>query len=451
MNAYASQGIRKANAEIADFTRTRTARSSAPIIQAKTACGCGGRCPRCRQETNQENPVLQKKLHIGAVNDPFELEADRIADKISETSNNGTLRANAPQHIQRVSTSKTAQPGKAPPSTDKVLASSGKPLERNLKQEMEQHFSHDFSKVKIHSDSEAAQSANDFNAEAYTAGNSIAFGAGKFAPDTKTGRHLLAHELTHVVQQSASGTMLQRQTPPATTSPWRTSGTECERPSHANTDFPLTHITRVNVDLSAQQLSLVWNNPSSLNLPAGPYDISAGAGLCCRDCNNETASQTSGSLCTPKGTFRVHSKACVLSNTSWAKNPTYFSRPGIAIHAGPIPGYPASHGCVRTTEEASEIIHDNTVYSASYAADEERGLPDRRTEIQVGGTWSGSYCYPSSSADRVSRADRCRSGGKSSGSKKSADSSDSGEMDIDAPTLAGPESNAMDADGAGPA
>lgn len=449
MNAYARQGPGKTSTEISDSTRTGKIRSNAPIIQAKTACGCGGRCPRCSQETNRENPALQKKLHVGAVNDPYEQEADRIADKISETSSNDAIHTNAPLRIQRISTGKNGAPSIAPASTDSVLASQGKPLEKNLKQDMEQRFNHDFSKVKIHSDAQAAQSATDINAEAYTAGNNIAFAAGKFTPDTKTGRHLLAHELTHVVQQSASGTMLQRQTPPATTSPWRTSGTECGRPSHTNTDFPTTHITRVNVDLSAQQLSLVWDNPSSLNLPTGPYDISAGAGLCCRDCNNETASQTSGSLCTPKGTFRVHNKGCVLSSATWAKNPTYFSRAGIAIHAGPIPGYPASHGCVRTTEEASEIIHDNTIFSASFAADEERGLPDRRSEIQVSGTWSGSYCYPSSDADRVSRADRCRSSGKSSGSKKSADSTDSRESGIDTPTA--PELNAMDADGAGPA
>ncbi|MGH8050921.1 MAG: eCIS core domain-containing protein [Arenimonas sp.] len=450
MNSYASRSIGKANAEITDATRTRTVRTSTPFIQAKTACGCGGRCPRCNQEANNENPVLQKKLQIGAANDPYELEADRIADKISETPASDAIHANAPLHIQRISASKTAQPGNAPPSTDKVLASSGKPLEINLKQQMEQHFSHDFSKVKIHSDSEAAQSANEINADAYTAGNSIAFAAGKFAPDTKNGRHLLAHELTHVVQQSASGTMLQRQTPsPPATSPWRTSGTICERPSHENTDFPTTHITRVSVDLSAQQLSLTWDNPSSLNLPTGPYDISAGAGLCCRNCDDETASQTSGSLCTPKGTFRVHSKGCVLSSTSWAKNPTYFSRAGIAIHAGPIPGFPASHGCVRTTEEASEIIHDNSVYSASYAADEERGLLDRRTEIQVSGTWSGSQCYPSSSADRVSRASRCSSG-KSSGSKRSGENSDSDGPGITAPTAVGLESAATETDGAGP-
>lgn len=451
MNSYASQGIGKTNTEIGGSIRPGKVRSSTPIVQAKTACGCGGRCPRCSKDADEGNPLLQKKLQVGAVNDPYEQEADRIAAKISEAPQNDDIRTNAPLHIQRISTSKNGATSLAPASTDKVLASQGKPLEQNLKQNMERHFNHDFSNVKIHSGTEAAKSASDINAEAYTAGNNIAFGAGKFAPDTKTGRHLLAHELTHVVQQSSSGTMLQRQTPPTTTSPWRTSGTECERPSHANTDFPTTHITRVNVDLSAQELSLVWNNPSSLNLPTGPYDISAGAGLCCRDCNNETASQTAGSLCTPKGTFRVHSKSCVLSNTSWAKNPTYFSRAGIAIHAGPIPGYPASHGCVRTTEEASEIIHDNTVYSASYAADEERGLPDRRSEIQVSGTWSGSYCYPSSSADRVSRADRCRSSGKSSGSKKSADNSDSGESGMDLATPASVESNAIDVDGAGPA
>jgi uncharacterized protein DUF4157 len=67
---------------------------------------------------------------------------------------------------------------------------------------MEQRFRHDFSRVRVHTGEAAEQSARDVNANAYTVGHNIVFGGGRFAPETNEGRRLIAHELTHVVQQS---------------------------------------------------------------------------------------------------------------------------------------------------------------------------------------------------------------------------------------------------------
>ena len=69
---------------------------------------------------------------------------------------------------------------------------------------MEQRFGHDFSKVRVHSGAPAEMSARDMNAHAYTVGHHIVFAAGQFAPGTQAGQRLIAHELTHVVQQSGS-------------------------------------------------------------------------------------------------------------------------------------------------------------------------------------------------------------------------------------------------------
>ena len=91
----------------------------------------------------------------------------------------------------------------APASVDQALASPGRPLEPALRQDMEQRFGYDFSAVRVHSGAAAEQSARDVNANAYTVGHNIVFGAGRFAPGTHEGRRLLAHELTHVVQQSS--------------------------------------------------------------------------------------------------------------------------------------------------------------------------------------------------------------------------------------------------------
>jgi hypothetical protein len=146
--------------------------------------------------------VLQKKLSIGTNNDPLEQEADRVADQVLSSPMDSSISHSAPR-IQRFalhaaeSTNDTA-----PSSVDNVLASSGRPLEPPIKNDMSQRFGHDFSDVRVHSGAAAQQSARDVNANAYTVGNNIVFGAGHYAPTTHQGKRLLAHELTHVVQQS---------------------------------------------------------------------------------------------------------------------------------------------------------------------------------------------------------------------------------------------------------
>lgn len=126
-------------------------------IQRKPSCPCGGGCPRCRG-------VIQAKLMINEPGDIYEQEADRVAD----------------------------------------LASPGRPLEPVLRQDMEQRFGYDFSRVRVHSSAVAGQSAREVNANAYTVGHNIVFSAGRFAPGTNEGRRLIAHELTHVMQQSGA-------------------------------------------------------------------------------------------------------------------------------------------------------------------------------------------------------------------------------------------------------
>ena len=91
-----------------------------------------------------------------------------------------------------------------------VLRSSGQPLDPVTRNFMESRFGHDFSEVRLHTDSNAAKSARSINAHAYTAGQNIVFGSDRFKPDTKSGRRLLAHELTHVIQQDSSNAVLQR-------------------------------------------------------------------------------------------------------------------------------------------------------------------------------------------------------------------------------------------------
>jgi outer membrane protein OmpA-like peptidoglycan-associated protein len=94
-----------------------------------------------------------------------------------------------------------------PPIVGETLRTPGQSLDPQTRAFFESRFAHDFSGVRVHTDSRAAQSARAVNALAYTAGKHIAFAPHQFSPSTDAGRRLLAHELTHVVQQpSASGT-----------------------------------------------------------------------------------------------------------------------------------------------------------------------------------------------------------------------------------------------------
>ena len=144
---------------------------------------------------------MQRKLAIGASNDPLEQEADRVADQVLAAPAQSAVGGAAPR-IQRFTGQAKAGADTAPASVDRVLASSGRPLDPALQQDMGQRFGHDFSRVRVHSGSDAEQSARDVSANAYTVGRDIVFGAGRFAPETHEGRRLIAHELTHVVQQS---------------------------------------------------------------------------------------------------------------------------------------------------------------------------------------------------------------------------------------------------------
>lgn len=104
------------------------------------------------------------------------------------------------QLMQRHSTAQ-AGPSTVPPIVHEVLHSSGQPLDANTRSFMEQRFNHDFSQIRIHTDARAAESAQAVNAQAYTVGQNIVFDARFYSPVTRVGRKLLAHELTHTIQQ----------------------------------------------------------------------------------------------------------------------------------------------------------------------------------------------------------------------------------------------------------
>ncbi len=109
--------------------------------------------------------------------------------------------------LQRVAIS-AAPAHSVPPIVHDVLRSPGQSLDSGTRSFMESRFGHDFSGVRIHTDGQAAASARAVNALAYTVGRDVVFGSGQYLPGTMAGKRLLAHELTHVVQQGRGGSSL---------------------------------------------------------------------------------------------------------------------------------------------------------------------------------------------------------------------------------------------------
>jgi hypothetical protein len=116
-------------------------------------CQCGGRCARCRAEARLASRDRQEPTPVSAV-------------------------------------------------VSGVLRSTGEPIQPQLRATMEEAFGQDFSRVRVHTDARAAESARALDASAYTLGSQVVFAAGRYETTTAGGRRLLAHELAHVVQQA---------------------------------------------------------------------------------------------------------------------------------------------------------------------------------------------------------------------------------------------------------
>ncbi|HEV2273272.1 MAG TPA: DUF4157 domain-containing protein, partial [Acidobacteriaceae bacterium] len=135
--------------------------------------------------------AIQTRLAIGAVDDPLEAEADRVAGQV--------LRL--PQPAESGAAAESWQPRGPAERSSGEPSSAGRPLDPATRAFFEPRFGYDFSQVRIHSGEQAAESARSIGALAYTAGAEIAFDRTLYQPGTGEGRRLLAHELTHVVQQ----------------------------------------------------------------------------------------------------------------------------------------------------------------------------------------------------------------------------------------------------------
>lgn len=200
--------------------------------------------------------AVRAKLAVSEPGDAVEREADAVADNVmrmASSADNHPTGVNAPAasvstgSTPRLRKAKSASPTQPAPETlsratndgasdqgastqarsaQDLIAQlgSGNPLDEDTRAFFEQRMNADFSQVLIHADEASDHAAKSINARAFTTGQHIAFAEGEFHPETPEGRHLLAHELAHIVQQSGSNTQSLMRC--GTTSPTETAASE---------------------------------------------------------------------------------------------------------------------------------------------------------------------------------------------------------------------------------
>jgi hypothetical protein len=380
-----------------------------PLLQRK--CACGGSCPRC------QDALLQPKLTLSEPGDRYEQEADRVAEqvmRIPEPSIQPQIEPEAAERmvqrqeianqitplVQRQVLPEEQEDGEETLVDDTSLAEDeediepdetgmpkrengvagltsvdtsnihiprglGHPLTTDTRDFMEQRFGYDFSQVRVHTDPVAEKSAQQLKARAYTVRENIYFNQGQYTPESGEGRKLLAHELTHVIQQSARSSLLeqsvQRQpSDPSQASKGKKKGggnvcsagdcpqgkqkkvvrDDCSEGEPADKD---RFITELNVSLSAQKVEVVWSDGTTEQWDCSP-----------------------NSSVTPTGTDVVGVK-CSINHTNKKKDGmawfTGFKSEGLRIgfHDSQRVGKGIhSHGCVRVCCDKAKIINQNT-------------------------------------------------------------------------------------------
>ena len=201
----------------------------AGMLQRQCACGgiagLSGTCADCQQKKLLGKP-LQAKLRINEPGDVYEQEADQVAEQVMRIPDavvTKSIHDPRSQLVRRRATSVGTGVTEAPSIVHDVWnsRSPGQPLDAAMRAFFEPRFGHDFGNVRVHVDDNARESARAVDALAYTVGRDVVFASGQYAPAAPAGRKLIAHELSHVVQQRSAGTehRLQRATgnEPATT------------------------------------------------------------------------------------------------------------------------------------------------------------------------------------------------------------------------------------------
>ena len=271
--------------------------SSVPAL-VQRECACGGpagfddQCENCRGEDLAGQAALQPKLRIGPADDQYERQADRVADTVmrmpaagapgfsieritplvqrqpveeeEEMLQASVLQRQEEEEEELQAKRATRETGSPAPALAGTTGSPGRPLPPSERRFFEPRLGFDFSGVRVHTDSAAAASASAVGARAYTVGRDVVFGSGQWSPGTTEGRRLIAHELTHVVQQGTSQgrvNRIQRQPVNCTnavtgTAPNRRPVDELGEAHRLALDWTRTALAQVDAVLAGQRVPM---------------------------------------------------------------------------------------------------------------------------------------------------------------------------------------------------
>lgn len=165
----------------------------------------------------ESGSFIQGKLTIGSVDDPLEQEAESTADKVTRMTENHFIqrkcvhceedeikRSPSPSFVQMKGGGISGEVGNEIASQINASQGQGSGLSSPVRSFMETRFKADFSQVKIHTGERSVQLSRELNAKAFTVGNDIYFNEGQYKPQSEEGKHLIAHELTHTLQQNGT-------------------------------------------------------------------------------------------------------------------------------------------------------------------------------------------------------------------------------------------------------
>jgi hypothetical protein len=195
---------------IADQVMQISKTTAAPTHVQRLCSGC-----EADKKEREDDPTLRKTLGKGDEDD--EMLALLLPARAAGSVDSGPAREEKVAKrgvgiLRKRSAPETTDESEAsiaPPVLQQVLRSGGQPLEHGTRAFMEARFGHDFSRVRVHTDRDAVASATSLQALAYTVGQDIVFGRGQYEPGSERGKRLLAHELTHVIQQGSAAPLRQ--------------------------------------------------------------------------------------------------------------------------------------------------------------------------------------------------------------------------------------------------
>jgi hypothetical protein len=385
------------------------------MVQRKCACGGPtGECAECKAK-RERDLWGQAKLTISQPDDRYEREADHVAAEVmdlgrgnpgvfqlqsisrcaikpsllvqrqddeivddeqeaSVEQNNDRAFNDVGDEEDQIIADETGMPKResgvssSQTSSITIPAGGGQPLDPDARLFMEQRIGHDFSRVRIHTDAEAVSSARQLRAHAYTVGPNIYFNANRYNPRNTEGLKLLAHELTHVVQQTGhhpAKPQVQRQKSgakkkapacsgecAAAKAPVHRGGCQTGAPPNQN-DF-LRHL---EVSRSAHTVDLTWG-PDNRSLPATKTAQ--------WPCSPSTKYGPHGKVPTPLGPDTVGLKCDSCHTNRYGDGMAWFTGLasqglGIGFHNSQRVG-PAfeSHGCIRVSCEHARRINQET-------------------------------------------------------------------------------------------